>query len=435
MSETLSPNMRRLRSFVFEQKCIPWSVSSRYERWMETQACYRWPALYRLLRFGDWTDRVRAATQGPAHHFYGYYDKSPWNASGNLMLAHEVAFNDRAPTPQDVARIGVVHLDDGYHFEPLAESLAWNWQQGAMLQWHKTTGERCFFYNRRRGDQALGVLYDVEKGPIAEFERPIYALCPGGKTAFSLNFGRLHRWRPGYGYAGVREPFTEQEAPEDDGLHIIDLGSGTSSLLISLQQLAELEPRPDMEDTTHWLNHIQVSPGGKRVAFFHIWRYGADDWRVRLYAVRPEGTDLIRILDTGSISHYDWRDDDQLLVWARHLDGSTAFLSCDLVSGAIEVFGHEILNEDGHCSFSPDRRWVLNDTYPDRYDRRTLMLVSEDGRRRIDIGRFHSPKAQWWGEIRCDLHPRWNRDGTQVCIDSVHSGERQMYILDVADIV
>lgn len=34
-------------------------------------------------------------------------------------------------------------------------------------------------------------------------------------------------------------------------------------------------------------------------------------------------------------------------------------------------------------------------------------------------------------EIRCDLHPRWNREGTQVCMDSVHNGERQMYFVDV----
>jgi len=32
------------------------------------------------------------------------------------------------------------------------------------------------------------------------------------------------------------------------------------------------------------------------------------------------------------------------------------------------------------------------------------------------------------------LHPRWNRDGLAVCIDSVHEGERQMYVIDVSQI-
>ncbi|MBC7289368.1 MAG: hypothetical protein H5T86_15270, partial [Armatimonadetes bacterium] len=50
------------------------------------------------------------------------------------------------------------------------------------------------------------------------------------------------------------------------------------------------------------------------------------------------------------------------------------------------------------------------------------------------IGRFFSP-PELSGEIRCDLHPRWNRAGDKVCIDSAHTGVRQMYVLDVADIV
>jgi len=39
------------------------------------------------------------------------------------------------------------------------------------------------------------------------------------------------------------------------------------------------------------------------------------------------------------------------------------------------------------------------------------------------------------GEMRCDLHPRWSRQGTQVCFDSVHEGPRQMYVCDVSAVV
>jgi Tol biopolymer transport system component len=54
--------------------------------------------------------------------------------------------------------------------------------------------------------------------------------------------------------------------------------------------------------------------------------------------------------------------------------------------------------------------------------------------RRVDIGRFYAPK-ELDGEIRCDLHPRWTRDGKTVSIDSVHEGSRQVYVLDVTPVV
>ena len=53
---------------------------------------------------------------------------------------------------------------------------------------------------------------------------------------------------------------------------------------------------------------------------------------------------------------------------------------------------------------------------------------------RHDIGSFYAdPKLK--KENRCDLHPRWSRDGQQVCIDSVHEHARQMYLIDVSGIV
>jgi hypothetical protein len=52
---------------------------------------------------------------------------------------------------------------------------------------------------------------------------------------------------------------------------------------------------------------------------------------------------------------------------------------------------------------------------------------------RYDIGEFYAP-PDLKKENRCDLHPRWNRDGRAVCIDSVHEDARRMYVIDVAQI-
>jgi len=65
---------------------------------------------------------------------------------------------------------------------------------------------------------------------------------------------------------------------------------------------------------------------------------------------------------------------------------------------------------------------------------KTLILCHNSGQLRVDIGRFFSP-PELHGPVRCDLHPRWSRDGRKVSIDSAHSGQRQIYALDVGAIV
>ena len=86
-------------------------------------------------------------------------------------------------------------------------------------------------------------------------------------------------------------------------------------------------------------------------------------------------------------------------------------------------------------TYSPNGRWLLSDTYPDaRSDERYLFIYDVENDRRYNIGCFYTP-PDLGKHNRCDLHPRWNRDGTRVCIDSVHQGSRQLYILDVGALV
>lgn len=411
---------------------LPWRLRQALERWVEGPVRTRQPDLYRWLHHGSPRQRLVPITRGPKHHFFGYYDKSPWNESQTLMLAHEADFNDRAPDAGDCLRVGVVRLAEKV-FIPLGETVAWNWQQGAMLAWHPADPENLFVHNDLRDGRFVGVIRDTSGHERRVYERPIYAMSPNGGTAWSLNFARLATHRPGYGYAGSADPWADSPHPDDDGIHAIDLASGASTLIVSLDRLAGLNPAPGMVGQFHWINHIQTSPQGTRIAFFHLWREGEKGWGVRLYVARPDGSELTCALDTGRISHYDWLDEDHVLIWARRREGGERFLLVDVRGGTYRTYGEGVLTEDGHNTFSPDRRWVLNDTYPDRHDMRTLMLVSWPAGKRIDVARAYSPKSKWWGEIRCDLHPRWSRDGRQVCIDSVHEGTRQLYVVDVSE--
>jgi hypothetical protein len=367
---------------------IPWRLRQGLEHWVESSCRDRRPSLYRWLHFGDARDRLRAVTSGPAHHFFG--------------------FNDRPPGAADSVAIGIVDVENGHRFQPLAATRAWNWQQGSMLQWHPGDPDKLIVHNDLRSGRFVAVVRDTAGHEVAVYDRPVYAMAPQGRHAYSVNFARLHRHRPGYGYAGAEDAYGDDPHPSDDGLHRIDLGSGRSELIVPIDALGRIGTKEPITDFP---------------------------WRARLFTCADDGSEPACLIDADVVSHYDWLDARTLLIWARDQGTPGHFWRVDALTGERAAIGRGILIEDGHVSFSPDRRWVLNDTYPDRHDMRTLMLYRWADGERIDLARLHSPKARWWGEIRCDLHPRWNRDGTKICIDSVHSGERQMYVMDVARLV
>jgi hypothetical protein len=143
---------------------------------------------------------VRRITDGPFHHFFGYDDKYPCDLSGRYLLAMRVAFMRRSPTPQDIAVLGLVDPANDCRWHPLAETVAWYWQQGTMLQWMPSAPDREITYNTRRREGFGSVVLDVVTGASRSLPRPVYALSPDGRSAVSLNYARLHRTRPGYGY-------------------------------------------------------------------------------------------------------------------------------------------------------------------------------------------------------------------------------------------
>ncbi|MDP7253832.1 MAG: hypothetical protein QGF00_29800, partial [Planctomycetota bacterium] len=190
-----------------------------------------------------------------------------------------------------------------------------------------------------------------------------------------------------------------------------------------------------MDGVQHWFNHLQFCRDGSRFLFLHRWTSAKRRHFTRLFTANPDGSGIRLIADHELVSHFDWRDESHILAWARQNDiGDYFFLFTD-GTGDKEIIGKDVMIVDGHCSYSPNSDWILNDTYPDREEsKRTLFLYHPASNRRVDLGRFYSP-PEITGEIRCDLHPRWNRNGTRVCFDSVHEGTRQIYEIDVSDVV
>ncbi|MBZ0304202.1 MAG: hypothetical protein K8J31_30990 [Anaerolineae bacterium] len=374
-----------------------------------------------------------AVTSGK-HHFFGYYDKFPWNKSGRYLLALESDFMERAPEAGDAVVIGLIDTAQGNQWMPLDETTAWNWQQSCMLHWLPSEPESTIIYNKRIGDRYVSMVRNIHSGETRTLPRPVYAISHDGKFSISGNFSRLHHTRPGYGYAGVPDPNFDVAHPDDDGLYWMDLETGNNQLIITLDQMSQFKPREAMDQGKHWFNHFVVNPANNRFTFLHRWEREGGGWFTRLFTANPDGSDIHLMADDNFVSHYDWYVADKVVAWAHHHDLGTHYLLYTDHTDQVEIVGEGLFSTDGHCSYSPDRQWMLTDTYPDAEHNRTLMLYHLATQTRIDIGKFYAP-PELQGPIRCDLHPRWRRDGKQVCIDSAHEGQRQVYVLDVHEII
>ena len=101
----------------------------------------------------------------------------------------------------------------------------------------------------------------------------------------------------------------------------------------------------------------------------------------------------------------------------------------------VAVIGEGVMTVNGHCTYLPGNKWILNDTYPDKERRQNVYLYHVASGKRLELGAFYSP-PQYTGEWRCDTHPRFSPDGKWVVIDSPHTGAgRQMHLIDVGKIV
>ncbi len=377
--------------------------------------------------FGDGRDK-------PGELFFGYYDKTPWSPDGERLLLHRLL-------PGGPAEI-VVFNRQKHTLQVLGRSTAWNYQQGSMAQWLPGSGGRQVIFNDLVGGNlssriiALSGVQETEGLPGLPEQVvpwPVQAVHPTGNTALSINYRRLYRLRPEYGYAVEAANFSADLSLHQDGIWKVDLSSGEAGLIITLADLAAYRPRPEMDRAEHKVNHLLYSPRGTKFVFLHRW-LGPEGKFSRLFCASAEGSPLNLLLDYRMVSHCCWRDERYLLAWARAPEAGDAYYLIDTVTGERQPVGKGTLDRygDGHPSFSPDGRWLLTDSYPDRARQRHLLLYDLDGNRLIELGRFLAPWS-FEGPRRCDLHPRWSPDGRAISIDSAHQGKRMSYILQLTE--
>ncbi len=329
----------------------------------------------------------RRLGSGSGHHFFGYYNKTVWDRSGRYLLANQVEMMDANLTPELTAEVGFFDLENRDKFHCLDRTTAWNWQMGCQLQWLDGAPQREVIYNCRTPDADSvypgfgSTVYNIDTGAKRALPLPVYVVSPDSRFALCVDYSRLYITHETIGYVEENPPSKMPNAPADDGIHYMDIATGQSRLITSYADLRNFNPVKSMDKAIHWVSHIEINPSSSRFLMLHRWTERVKDetcFLHRLITVNSDGTDMRLLEDSDhplpqleenfdpnavgtydyekseyQISHPMWCAKDRIIVWGPHAGSVHYHLYTDVGNGKVEVIGKNILNENGHMSFSP----------------------------------------------------------------------------------
>jgi hypothetical protein len=384
--------------------------------------------------------RIASLTRGPKNHFFGYYGICPWNKSQTHLLSLETNFQDHMPNSDESAVIGLVDAKTG-RYERITETLGWNFQQGAFMHWNPLNPDSEILYNDRIDNKVVSVFLDIHTGRKRILPRPVNGISHNGKYALSLTYGRLGRMRKVVGYSGMKDPNVNEPYPDDDGVFLLDLHTGESKLIVSIARVNEilLKRGLDLKGSHMWFNHVVFNKSDSRLFFLaRAWRPDhlpkLRNLATGMFTVNTDGSNLLETIPFEyGVSHFEWRNDEEIIATFQDVKDNYRFKHYIFKdgSGKYRLLGDGELNFDGHCTFSPDQKWIATDRKMKETLEQSLILFNFETDSCKTLATLSMKEKMFIsGELRCDFHPRWNRDGTEICFDALDSGDgsRQLHV-------
>tara|TARA_B100000886_G_scaffold326351_1_gene272764 strand:- start:266 stop:1528 length:1263 start_codon:yes stop_codon:yes gene_type:complete len=357
--------------------------------------------------------------------FFGYYDKSPENYDGNKVIYYKTNYDTKNKPSSNYPIEIILKCLLSEKINSIDKTFSYNWQQGAKMMW---ISNNEFIYNvySKYQNKYHSKIYNIKTKKFKIIDWPIYD-CYKDKYALGLNFNRLRDLRPDYGYKNSNEK-SDYEDYSKDGIYEVSLKKNNHKLLITLSELIDLKYLKTMKYAKHKVNHIMISPNGKSFIFMHRWHRKSGLKYDRLLVYNYNSNSLKIISDEGGISHCCWKDNNTIIGYLTH-NGKFDFYEINIVNGSINQITKKLENfGDGHPTFIKNK--LLFDSYPNRSRIKNLFIYSYDNNKIINLGDFYEPLS-FYKESRCDLHPRFSSDFSAIYFDSVHSGKRRLYKLNL----
>ncbi|MDR2409449.1 MAG: hypothetical protein LBE13_15215 [Bacteroidales bacterium] len=365
---------------------------------------------------------INRITQPPKHHLFGFHDICAWNSNNDRLVALEVE-NIRTP-PDPVLEYGLGYVNEENRFTLFGSTHAFNYPQGARQQWIADTNN--VIVNDIRDRKVISKIYDTDNRILIDTLSNSTHTVTNDGWAFGINYARLFRLGA-YGYNGVIDTTEGENTPVNDGIIKHNIYTKEYQLLISIQEIVNYRMNPK-QGKHHYITHLVLSPNQQRIAFLHRFKLSDGGETTRLCTIGINGEKL-HCLGTGFLSHFDWQDDNHIMIWGRtgsnieklrnsflyqllptkslrfaksvvkniiHKQKDVTYNSMfhwitftDIEDTPVSYIAEGMITEDGHPMFCPvNRNWFICDNYPNNKGIRTLFLFNIQENRRINLGEF-----------------------------------------------
>ena len=363
------------------------------------------------------------------HSFFGYFDVPPDNGDQLVLVMGGDGPSCHRPTSEQSIFVGVKDIQtDDIVFE--TQTTSFNWQQGCRAQW---LNQHQFMFNRPNASktQHNGILINLRQPQqTTVFEWPIQTAYED-KYYLSVNYQRLSKTQPEYGYHDLPQlNDTELSNNRNDGIRLVNLKTKTAELILPISRVISYENKT-LPNVVHSLNHCSISPTGTDFLFIH--RYFLGSKRVDNFFCYNLNTDVLKpICRDRMVSHFSWIDEKKFLCFFEPEGKAKSYYIVDKDTESCQRVTNEILKGFGDGHPSSRNAIMFSDSYPGRDRMQHLIRHDLKSNETTVLGSFFSP-IKYFGEGRCDLHPRLSLDGQKLFFDSVHKGKRKLCYLNLAE--
>ena len=407
--------------------------------------------------------------------WFGYYNYGVLNADQTKMLCNRADVDGVAVEKGMSIELGYYDIVSG-DWHHIGTSDSWNWQQGAMLQWLPRQKEDIAIYNSSQNGRLIAKIHNTTTGEERVINWPIYGITPDGKKSISIELERSY-WCRAYHYMSVANPAMDGRVLDSDGIFEIDLEQNTRKRIISIQDIIACDYDSEFEKMKHWLEHVMISPSGKRFCFLHRFSPidNVYDYTTRVCIANIDGTNLQVVSGWKKYnwSHFWWITDDEFVIYtyensrfgklkSLHEIISEKPLSLKKLTQRVslnlsyklpmplgKLFGrgdsyyqYYTLSEeglfrlkgkwankhfriDGHPSFSVGGEFMITDTYPDKKGFQHLYRFNVKTHKLDDMAQLYA--AFSGNSASCDLHPKVSKNNF-IAVDTAYDGRHHLLL-------